>query len=203
MDTTNETVSSRFSPAPAPVAAPARAATWDIDVAHANAGFRVRHLMVSHVRGHLGPVTGTVFIDEQDPSRSRVDVSVDARGIDSREPKRDEHLRSADFLDVANHPKVTFRSTSVRPAATADGGLEVTGDLTIRGVTRPVTLAVEPLGPAVADPWGNTKRGTTARARIDRRDFGLRWNAALETGGFIVGDEVAIEIDVELVLRKA
>ena len=96
MDTTNETVSSRFSPAPAPVAAPPRAATWDVDVAHANAGFRVRHLMVSHVRGHLGPVTGTVFIDEQDPSRSRVDVSVDARGIDSREPKRDEHLRSAE-----------------------------------------------------------------------------------------------------------
>jgi polyisoprenoid-binding protein YceI len=189
-------------PSTVPAAAPTGAASWDIDPVHASAGFKVRHLMVSYVRGQLGTVTGTAVIDEDDPTRSRVDVSIDAAGIETRDARRDEHLRSADFLDVANHPKVTFRSTSVRPAATADGGLEVTGDLTIRGVTRPVTLAVEPLGPAVADPWGNTKRGTTARARIDRRDFGLRWNAALETGGFIVGDEVAIEIDVELVRRK-
>jgi len=202
MDTTNETVSSRFSPAPAPVAAPARAATWDIDVAHANAGFRVRHLMVSHVRGHLGPVTGTVFIDEQDPSRSRVDVSVDARGIDSREPKRDEHLRSADFLDVANHPTVTFRSTRVEAPSGAGGDLRVTGDLTIRGVTRPVTLEVEALPPAIQDPWGNRRRGVSARARINRKDWGLKWNLAIEAGGVAVGDEVAIEIDAEIVARN-
>src|SRR3954452_17222459 len=142
MNTTAETSTSRPA-ASVPAAAPSAAATWDIDTAHANAGFRVRHLMVSHVRGHLGPVTGTIVIDEQDLSRSRVDVSIDARGIDSREPKRDEHLRSADFLDVANHPNVTFRSTRVEAPEGLGGDLRVTGNLTIRGVSRPVTLEVE------------------------------------------------------------
>jgi len=200
MDTNTETSTSR--PSPPPTAAPA-AATWDIDTSHANAGFRVRHLMVSHVRGHLGPVSGTIFIDEQDLSRSRIEVSVDARGIDSREPKRDEHLRSADFLDVANHPTVTFRSTRVEAPARAGGDLRVTGDLTIRGVTRPVTLEVEALPPAIQDPWGNRRRGVSARARINRKDWGLKWNIAIEAGGVAVADEVAIEIDAEIVARKA
>jgi len=192
---------SRPSP-PAPAPAPT-AATWDIDTAHANAGFRARHLMVSHVRGHLGPVTGTVFIDEQDPTRSRVDVSIDARGLDSREPKRDEHLRSADFLDVASYPTVTFRSTRVEAPSGRDGDLRVTGDLTIRGVTRPVTLEVEALPPAIKTPWGDTRRGVNAHARINRKDWGLKWNIALEAGGVTVGDEVAIEIDAEIIARKA
>jgi polyisoprenoid-binding protein YceI len=196
MNTATEKLASR--PASA-TPAQATSATWDVDPAHSSAGFKVRHLMVSHVRGHLGPVSGSVVLDEKDPARSRVDVSIAATGIDTREPKRDEHLRSADFLDVANHPNVTFRSTAVRPTVE---GLSVTGDLTIRGVTRPVTLEVEPLAAAVADPWGNTKRGASARARINRRDFGLQWNVALETGGFVVGDEVGIEIEVELVRRK-
>ena len=200
MDTNTETSTTR--PSPPPTAAPA-AATWDIDTSHANAGFRVRHLMVSHVRGHLGPVSGTIFIDEQDLSRSRIEVSVDARGIDSREPKRDEHLRSADFLDVANHPTVTFRSTRVEAPARAGGDLRVTGDLTIRGVTRPVTLEVEALPPAIQDPWGNRRRGVSARARINRKDWGLKWNIAIEAGGVAVADEVAIEIDAEIVARKA
>jgi len=200
MDTNTETSTSR--PSPPPTAAPA-AATWDIDTSHANAGFRVRHLMVSHVRGHLGPVSGTIFIDEEDLSRSRIEVSVDARGIDSREPKRDEHLRSADFLDVANHPTVTFRSTRVEAPARAGGDLRVTGDLTIRGVTRPVTLEVEALPPAIQDPWGNRRRGVSARARINRKDWGLKWNIAIEAGGVAVADEVAIEIDAEIVARKA
>jgi polyisoprenoid-binding protein YceI len=198
MQTSTETsTASRPVPAPAPTAA-----TWDIDTSHANAGFRVRHLMVSHVRGHLGPVTGTVLIDEQDLSRSRVDVSIDARGIDSRDPKRDEHLRSADFLDVANHPTVTFRSTRVEAPSGPGGDLRVTGDLTIRDVTRPVTLEVEALPPAIQDPWGNRRRGVSARARISRKDWGLKWNLAIEAGGVAVGDEVAIEIDAEIVARK-
>jgi polyisoprenoid-binding protein YceI len=196
MQTTTET-STASHPVPAPTAA-----TWDIDTSHANAGFRVRHLMVSHVRGHLGPVTGTVLIDEQDLSRSRVDVSIDARGIDSRDPKRDEHLRSADFLDVANHPTVTFRSTRVEAPAGPGGDLRVTGDLTIRDVTRPVTLEVEALPPAIQDPWGNRRRGVSARARISRKDWGLKWNLAIEAGGVAVADEVAIEIDAEIVARK-
>ena len=199
MDTASETTTtSRLSPAPAA----ARAATWDVDTSHANAGFKVRHLMVSHVRGHLGPVTGTIVIDEEDLSRSRVDVTIDARGIDSREPKRDEHLRSADFLDVANHPTVAFRSTRVEAPAGPDGDLRVTGDLTIRGVTRAVTLEVDALPPAIKDPWGNSRRGVSARARINRSDWGLKWNLAIEAGGVVVGDEVAIEIDAEIVARK-
>jgi polyisoprenoid-binding protein YceI len=191
-----------FSPSTAP-AAPlsAQAQAWDVDPSHSSAGFKVRHLMVAHVRGELGPVSGAVWIDEQDLTRSRVDVAIDARGIETRDPKRDEHLRSADFLDVANHPTVTFRSTRVEQAER--GRLLVTGDLTIRGTSRPVTLEVDPLSPVVADPWGNTKRGATARTRINRKDWGLQWNLALETGGVVVGDEVAIEIEVELVKAKA
>jgi polyisoprenoid-binding protein YceI len=200
--TTTETSASRLPPS-GPAVAPSAATTWDIDTAHANAGFRVRHLMVSHVRGHLGPVTGTILIDEQDLSRSRVDVSIDARGLDSREPRRDEHLRSADFLDVANHPTVTFRSTRVEAPAGTAGDLRVTGDLTIRGVTRPVTLDVEALPPAINDPWGNRRRGVSARARISRKDWGLTWNLVIEAGGVAAGDEVAIEIDAEIVARKS
>ena len=201
MTTANAFESSSSSPT-GPVAGASAARIWDVDTAHATAGFRVRHLMVSHVRGHLGPVTGTVFIDEQDLSRSRIDVSVDVRGIDSRDPKRDEHLRSADFFDVENHPAVTFRSTRVEAPRGPAGDLRVTGELTMRGVSRPVTLEVEALGPAIQDPWGNARRGVSARARVNRKDWGLKWNLAIEAGGVAVGDEVAIEIDAELVARK-
>ena len=181
-------------------AVPAAARAWDVDPSHSSANFKVRHLMVSHVRGELGPVSGIVWIDDQHLERSRVEVSIDARQIASRDEKRDAHLRSADFLDVDKHPTVTFRSTRVEKAA--GGGLRVTGDLAIRGTARPVILEVDPLSPAVADPWGNTKRGATARTRINRKDWGLQWNLALETGGVVVGEEVAIEIEVELVARK-
>jgi polyisoprenoid-binding protein YceI len=176
------------------------ATAWDVDPSHSSANFKVRHLMVSSVRGELGPVSGTIWIDDHDVERSYVDVSIDARGIATRDPKRDAHLRSADFLDVDNHPTVTFRSRGVQPAP--GGRLVVAGDLTIRGVTRPVTLDVDPLSPVVADPWGNTKRGATARTRLNRKDWGLQWNVGLETGGVLVGDEVAVEIELELARRK-
>jgi polyisoprenoid-binding protein YceI len=181
-----------------PATTPAPAA-WQIDTAHSSAQFKVRHLMVSNVRGALGPVTGSVHIDEADLTRSYVTVAIDARALDSKDPKRDEHLRSVEFLDVARYPSITFRSQAVRPRK--DGGLDVTGDLTIRGVTRSVKLAVDPLPSVVKDPWGNTKRGAVARATLNRKDFGLVWNMALETGGVLVGDRVEVEIEVELVKR--
>ena len=156
-------------------------------------------MMVANVRGELGPVSGTVRIDEQHPDRSSVDVRVDLNGIDTREPKRDEHLKSADFFDVENHPEVRFVSTQVKPTRR---GLELVGDLTMHGVTRSITLEVEPLEPAVADPWGNTRRGVAARGQLNRKDFGLEWNMALETGGILVGERVDIEIEAELTLRK-
>jgi polyisoprenoid-binding protein YceI len=183
-----------------PQAAAGAAQAWDIDASHSSANFKVRHLMVSHVRGELGPIAGAVWIDDQDVTRSRIEVTIDARKIATRDEKRDEHLRSADFLDVANHPTVTFKSTRVERAGGDD--LRVTGDLTIRGTTRPVTLTVESLAPAVSDPWGNTKRGAAAHAKIHRKDWGLQWNVGLEAGGVLVGEEVAIELEVELLKRK-
>jgi polyisoprenoid-binding protein YceI len=199
--TSSAATSSTSSALAAASAAPSTAAqAWDVDASHSSAGFKVRHLMVSHVRGELGTVSGTLWIDEQQPARSRVEVAVDAREIATRDAKRDEHLRSADFLDVANHPTVTFRSTKIEGADLAH--LRITGELTIRGTARPVTLEVDPLPPAVADPWGSTRRGATARTKINRKDWGLQWNLGLEAGGVVVGEEVAIELEVELVKRK-
>ena len=201
MSATASTAANHPSPtAPAVAAAPSAAQAWDVDSSHSSANFKVRHLMVSHVRGELGAVTGTIWIDDQQIERSRVEVSIDARQIASRDDKRDAHLRSADFLDVENHPTVTFRSTRVERGSGEH--LRVTGDLTIRGTARPVTLDVDTLAPAVGDPWGNTRRGATAHAKINRKDWGLQWNLALEAGGVVVGDEVAIELEVELVKRK-
>ncbi len=173
---------------------------WAIDASHSSAMFRVRHLMVSHVKGELGAVEGVLHLNEKNAERSHVEVSIDATKIDTRDAKRDEHLRSADFLDVGQHPRVTFKSTKVKKVAR--GGLEVTGELTIRNTTRPTVLLVDALPPAVNDPWGNTKRGATARTKINRKDFGLTWNMALEAGGVVVGDTVEIEIEVEVVKQK-
>jgi len=181
---------------PQPAASATSAHRYDIDSSHSSASFKVRHLMVSNVRGEFGAISGTVFIDDVDLTRSTVEVSIDASTINTRDPKRDEHLRSADFLDVAAFPTVTFKSKRVQPGK--GGDLFVTGDLTIHGVTREVTLDVEPLSPEVNDPWGNVKRGASARARVNRKDFGLVWNATLDGGGVLIGDEVSITLEVEL-----
>jgi len=169
---------------------------WKIDPAHSAAHFSVRHMMVSNVRGEFGKVSGTVNLDREDIRRSTVEASIDAASIQTREAARDKHLRSADFLDIDRFPVITFKSKKVD--GTRESGLAVTGDLTIHGVTREVVLTVEPLSEEVADPYGNFRIGTSATTRIDRRDFGLTWNAALETGGVLVGTEVKITVEVEL-----
>jgi polyisoprenoid-binding protein YceI len=175
----------------------AHAAVWKIDPSHASVEFRVRHLMVACVKGSFPDVTGTVDFDEADLSKAHVTVTIGTASVDTNNAKRDEHLRSADFLDTANFPAMTFVSKKI----VAEGGQlrEVIGDLTIRGTSREVILAVAEMTPAIKDPWGNTRRGATATTTINRKDFGLTWNKALETGGVVVGDEVKIAIDIELV----
>jgi polyisoprenoid-binding protein YceI len=155
-------------------------------------------MMVSTVRGEFTKVSGTVQIDARDLSRSSVHVVIDAASINTRDPQRDAHLRSADFLDVDNHPTIEFDSTRI---IRDSGSLKLVGDLTIRGVTREVTLDVEDAGVELKDPWGGVRRGASAKTRVNRKDFGLQWNVALEAGGFVVGDDVRIEIDVELVKK--
>jgi polyisoprenoid-binding protein YceI len=155
--------------------------------------------MISNVRGEFGKVSGNVVLDPSDLTKSTVEVSVDATTINTREPQRDEHLRSADFFDVANHPAITFRSKQITAAGA--GRFKVTGDLTIRGVTRTVTFDVDGPTPPVKDPWGNVRAGVSATAKINRKDFGLVWNALTEAGGVVVGDEVSITFEAELVQK--
>jgi polyisoprenoid-binding protein YceI len=171
---------------------------FEIDPMHASAQFKVRHLMVSHVRGELGPISGIVELDLEDLARSSVRAEIDVKGLDTKNAQRDDHLRSPDFLDVANHPVITFASTAVKPAGV--GALKVTGDLTIRGVTRPVTLDVE-LSDEITDPWGNAKRGASGHTRLHRKDFGVSFNALMESGGLVVGDTVEVTLELELVRR--
>lgn len=178
-------------------AAPALLAQkYTIDPSHTKAQFAVRHLMVSTVRGEFTKVQGWVEYDEKKPEAIRIEATIDAASINTGEPKRDEHLKSPDFFDVAKFPAITFRSKSARRTA---NGLAVTGDLTMHGVTKEIVLNVEGPTPEVRDPWGNYRRGATATAKVNRKDFGLTWNAVLETGGVAVGDEVTITIDVEAV----
>lgn len=182
------------------LSASALASEWTIDSSHSSATFAVKHLMVSTVRGGFRDVKGTLVLDEQDVTRSKVDVTIDARTIDTGIEKRDEHLRSADFFDVEKFPAITFTSTRVEPGA--GGALKVTGDLTMRGVTKPVVLSVDPVSAAIQDPYGRTVRGASATAVIDRRDWGLTWNSAIEAGGVAVGHEVKLALDVELAQVK-
>jgi polyisoprenoid-binding protein YceI len=171
--------------------------TWNIDPAHSVAEFKVRHMMISNVKGNFGKISGKLLLDEAELGNSRVETLIDASSIETRDAQRDAHLKSADFFDVENFPTLSFNSTSV--SIVRDGELAVEGDLTIRGITRPVVFAVEGPTPPAKDPWGNTRVAVAATTRISRKDFGLNWNAALETGGFLVGDEVTITLDVQFV----
>jgi polyisoprenoid-binding protein YceI len=168
--------------------------TYTIDSTHTVVHFSVRHLMVSHVRGEFAKTTGTLSFDPDNPTASSVEATIDVSSIQTRDAQRDGHLKSADFLDVEKFPTITFKSTSVKPSG--NGG-EVTGDLTIHGVTRPITLEVEGPVPEIKDPWGMHRVGGSATGKLSRKDFGLTWNAALETGGVMVGDEVKISIEFE------
>jgi polyisoprenoid-binding protein YceI len=176
-------------------------ATWDIDPAHSAAQFQVRHLTVSNVRGDFGKVTGTVEWDEKDVTKSTVKATVDVASLDTREPKRDEHLKSADFLDAEKFPNMTFESTKVAKAG--PNKLKVTGNLTIKDVTKPVVLDVEGPFKPVTDPWGNTKSGLSATTTIKRQEFNVKWNKTLQNNAAVVGDEVKITLDIELQQKKA
>lgn len=176
------------------------AAAWNIDPDHSAVEFKVRHLMVSNVKGSFGKVSGVVIVDEKDITKSKVTATIDTTSIDTGVVKRDDHLKSADFLEVAKYPTMTFVSTNI--AKNGSGKLKVTGDLTLHGVTRPVVLDVEGPSQEIKDPMGNLRTGASATAKINRKDFGLTWNKMLEAGGVAVGDEVIINIEVELIKAK-
>ncbi|MFW6205953.1 MAG: YceI family protein [Gemmatimonadota bacterium] len=174
--------------------------TWTIDPSHSQAEFTVKHMMITKVRGRFADVEGTITLDSEAPENSGVEVEIDAASIDTREEDRDAHLRSGDFLDVENHPKLTFRSTRIEGLKLEPGSsFRVIGDLTIRGVTKQVELAAVYEGRG-QDPWGNQRAAFSADTAIDRREFGLEWNQALETGGVLVGHEVKIHLEAQAVL---
>jgi polyisoprenoid-binding protein YceI len=175
--------------------------TWQIDPKHSSAQFAVTHLMISTVRGEFHQVNGTVVYDDVDISKSSVHVTIDASTVDTREPDRDKHLMSPDFFDVAKYPTITFKSTRVEPAG--PGKLKVTGDLTIRGVTKQAALEVTDPKPAIKDPWGLQRTAVSGATKINRQDFGVAWNKTLDSGGVVVGDDVNITLDVEMVVPPA
>lgn len=178
----------------------ASATIWNIDPEHSNIGFKVRHLMVSNVRGLFEKHSGVVDINDKDITKSKVEVTIDTASINTNVQKRDEHLRSADFFDVATFPAMTFVSKKVAKAG--KNKLKVTGDLTLHGITKQVVLDVEgPTGES-KDPWGVIRRGAVASTKINRKDFGLVWNKGLETGGVVVGDEVTITLEIEMIKGK-
>ena len=176
-------------------AARAETTTWKMDPSHSHASFSVRHLGISNVRGEFSKVDGTLHLDDQDVTKSRVEATIDANSIDTREAKRDAHLKSPDFFDAQNHPNITFKSTKVEKAG--DKKLKVTGDLTMRGNTKPVTLDVE-LSDAIKDPQGQQRRAVEATGKVNRKDYGLAWSKMLEATP-VVGDEVKLEISAAFV----
>jgi polyisoprenoid-binding protein YceI len=169
--------------------------TWKIDPAHSHVEFAVKHLMISTVRGRFAGVEGTVRLDDSTPSEADVDVRIDVATIDTREPQRDAHLRSADFFDVDKYPHLTFKAGRILDRKGRD--LTLAGELTMHGVTRPVVLDVTEEGRG-RDPWGGERLGISATTKVKRSDFGLTWNQALETGGVVVGDEVKVLLELEL-----
>jgi polyisoprenoid-binding protein YceI len=179
-------------------ASAAQAQTWTIDAAHSGAHFAVRHMMVSTVRGDMGKVSGSITYDGTNLAAAAVDATIDVTGITTRDEKRDAHLKSPDFFDVATYPTMTFKSKKVVPGA--EGAFKLVGDLTMHGVTKEVTLEVEALRPTVK--MGNSSRtGTTATTKLNRQDFGVKWSRALDGGGLVVSDEVSVTIDLELILQ--
>jgi polyisoprenoid-binding protein YceI len=180
---------------------PARAEQWTIDSSHSAAHFGVRHLMVSTVRGDFGNVQGTIEYDGKDVKSLKVEATLDVATVNTREPKRDEHLKSADFFDAEKFPKMTFKSKRVDVAG--PGKVKLVGDLTLKGVTKEVVLDLEGPTPALKNPWGKTVVGASATAKINRSDFGVTWNKTLDAGGVVVSDEVTITIDVEAVKKEA
>jgi polyisoprenoid-binding protein YceI len=181
------------------VSLPAAAATsnWQLDPAHSSAQFSVRHLAISTVRGAFSKVTGTVVLDESDITKSSVNVSIDVATVDTREPDRDKDLRSDHFFDVAKYPTITFNSKKVEQAS--PGKLKVTGDLTIHGVTKEVVLEVDGPTPPIKDPWGLQRAAANATTKINRQDFGMKFNIPMDNGGLAVGNDISITIDVEMV----
>src|SRR5438270_1052876 len=171
---------------------------WKLDPAHTLVEFSAKHLMISTVKGRIAGVEGEIFIDEQEPANSTVEVTLDARTLDTRIEQRDQHLRSADFLDVEKFPIIKFKSTDIQGD---EQNFKLTGDLTIRDITRPITLDVTFEG-QTKDPWGGERIGFSAKGKIDRRDFGLTWNQLLETGGVAVGNEIKINVEVEAIKQQ-
>jgi len=173
---------------------------WKIDPLHTKAGFTVRHMMVSNVHGEFAKVTGTAHYDGQSLSDSGVSAVIDTASIDTSEPQRDQHLKSPDFFDAAKYPTITFKSTKVETDA---DGFKIAGDLTMHGVTKPVTLTAEALPPPIKDPHGFLRTGTEAKTKINRKDFGLAFDKVMDNGGALVGDDVDITIEVELIQKPA
>lgn len=182
-----------------PVLSQAAPTEWQVDASHSSVQFSVRHMMVSNVRGEFRNLVGSATVDDADLTKSSIKAEVDAATINTGDGKRDEHLKSPDFFDVAKFPKLSFKSTKVEKAGTQ---LKVTGDLTIHGVTKSVVLTADPPTSTVKDPWGNVKRGFSATGKLNRKDFGLTWNKVLEAGGVAVGDEITITIDIEATQAK-
>ena len=176
---------------------PASLITRNLDPAHSAAEFKVKHMMISNVKGSLTGLTGVFHENHTDPTASTVEATIDVSTLNTGDAQRDGHLKSPDFFEAEKYPTMTFKSTAVK--RTGEGEYAVTGDLTLHGITKPVTFAVEGPSAPGKDPWGNTRIGLSATTKINRKDFGLTWNSALETGGVLVGEDIGITLDVQFI----